>query len=370
MKQIFFFFAMLAGITACAIVTITPIGTNYSTNEIKFKVDWNAPPFENRVWIWVDFCPITGSATPAASYSAASVSGAVITAGAGTIIYSATNTRGFFVQYANTYNTAHTVTATLSNPPAGGKWNWCAYGSDFPPNVTRAGDTYTFRGTPPFILKDANGSITQTVTGKTLDASGLITVPNYPVHLTDKTGYPFYFCKYTGSDLIRDGTHLCQMRPDGAQNWEAWIKDPRDGELYRIVQFSDDVWWWAEDYRNKSISGYRITCKDLSNYDLNYYSPKDERSNYCPTGWTLPTVSELNTRYNQNAPKPDQWGGDLVVRKSFHSSGYTTCRHMSDPLYRCDIIASDQTTAVNATCQNDKNQDPNTSGTVRCIRKF
>jgi hypothetical protein len=67
MKQIFLFFAMLAGITASAAVTITPLGTDYTANEIKFKVDWNAVPYDNKVWIWVDFCPITGSATPAAS---------------------------------------------------------------------------------------------------------------------------------------------------------------------------------------------------------------------------------------------------------------------------------------------------------------
>jgi hypothetical protein len=246
MKKNFFLFAMLAGITTSATVKITPLSANYSTQEVTFKVEWQnaSVPYNNRVWVWIDFCPVIGT-IPATSFSTATVSNPAKTGGNGTIIGG--TSRGFFIEYANATNAGTTVTATLSNAPVG-KFNWCAYGSDFLPNVTASGGTYTFRGTPPFTLKDANGNITQTIPGKTLPATSLTTTPA-PVTLTDKTGYPGIFCIYTGNDLYIDATHLCQQRTSGAQNWEAWIKDTRDNELYRIVLMPDNKWWLAQNMK-------------------------------------------------------------------------------------------------------------------------
>jgi hypothetical protein len=178
MKQCFFFFAMLANIAASAIVTVTPISTDYATKKVTFKVAWSGTviPHNNRVWVWVDFCPVTG-AVPAPSFSTATVSNPTKTGGNGTI--TGAIARGFFIQYANANNAGTTVTAILSNAPTG-KFNWCAYGSDMPPNATvKAGGGYTLRGTSPFMINSS-----QSVASKTFPAGTCIT------SITDPTGRP------------------------------------------------------------------------------------------------------------------------------------------------------------------------------------
>jgi hypothetical protein len=59
------------------------------------------------------------------------VSGSTITGGNGTI--TGATARGFFIQYASATNSGTTVTAALGN--ASGKFNWCAYGSDYRPTL-------------------------------------------------------------------------------------------------------------------------------------------------------------------------------------------------------------------------------------------
>ncbi|MDR0582237.1 MAG: hypothetical protein LBG31_04650 [Prevotellaceae bacterium] len=176
MKKNFFLFAMLASITANAAIKITPLATDYSANKVTFKVEWqNATiPYNNRVWVWVDFCPVTGT-TPAASFGIATVSSPTKTGGNGTV--TGATARGFFIEYANATNAGTTITATLSN--ASGKFNWCAYGSDYPPNATvLAAGGYTLRGTKPFTI---NGS---QVEANTFGAGTCIT------SITDPTGRP------------------------------------------------------------------------------------------------------------------------------------------------------------------------------------
>jgi hypothetical protein len=100
----------------------------------------------------------------------------VKTAGNGTI--TGGTTRGFFIEYADATNAGTTVTATLSN--ATGKFNWCAYGSDMPPNATvNAGGGYTLRGTKPFTI---NGD--QPIDALTFGAGTCI------MSITDPTGRP------------------------------------------------------------------------------------------------------------------------------------------------------------------------------------
>ncbi|MDR3133580.1 MAG: hypothetical protein LBU42_06105, partial [Prevotellaceae bacterium] len=86
MKAIFFLFAMLANVAASATVKVTPLSTDYASGKVTFKVEWTntpAAPVNNRVWVWVDFCTVTGT-TPANSFSTATVS-ATITGGNGAI---------------------------------------------------------------------------------------------------------------------------------------------------------------------------------------------------------------------------------------------------------------------------------------------
>ena len=84
MKTILFFLAILASVVASATVKVTPISTDYASQKVTFKVEWtNSPnaPYNNRVLVWIDFCPITGT-TPG-GFSPATITGATITSGSG-----------------------------------------------------------------------------------------------------------------------------------------------------------------------------------------------------------------------------------------------------------------------------------------------
>ncbi|MDR0582184.1 MAG: hypothetical protein LBG31_04375, partial [Prevotellaceae bacterium] len=147
MKKILSLFALLASITASAAVTVTPLNVNYGTKTVTFRVSWGTAA-NNRVWVWVDLCPIAG--TTAGTFAKAVISGAAATAGS--IDVATLNGRGFYV----TTNPS-TVTATLSN--ATGNFNWCAYGSDFPPNaIDYSSGGYALRGSPPFIITTSSGT--------------------------------------------------------------------------------------------------------------------------------------------------------------------------------------------------------------------
>jgi hypothetical protein len=192
MKKLFFFFAMLASIVASATVTITPSSVNYSTRQVTFSVAWTGAAANDRVWVWVDLCPIVGA-------SPSTFAKAVISAATGSGIVAGTlNGRGFYVNVKGA-----TVTATLSN--ADGKFNWCAYGSDFPPNAVETSGTYTLKGSPPFII--TVGASTTEVSARTY-TGGTITA------LTDDTGCPGVLCGKNGEtsgllDCCVTGTTNC-----------------------------------------------------------------------------------------------------------------------------------------------------------------
>jgi hypothetical protein len=177
MKQFFFFFfTMLASITTSATVTVTPISVDYPNKKVTFRVAWTGTPANNRVWVWVDLCPVAGT-------SPSAFAKAVISAATGSGVVGGTlNERGFYVNVNGA-----TVTATLSN--ATGKFNWCAYGSDFPPNASNSGSSYILKGSPPFIITTAAG--TAAVSAKTY-TGGSITA------LTDATGCPGVLCGKNG----------------------------------------------------------------------------------------------------------------------------------------------------------------------------
>jgi hypothetical protein len=177
MKKIIIFFFLLPlwglGGSAHASVTVTPLGVNYNAKTVTFRVEY-ASAANNRAWVWIDLCPVSGvspTTFQTAVISAVSVAG-------GSVDAASLNGRGFYV----TTNPS-TVTATLSN--ASGKFNWCAYGSDFPPNAVENGSSYTLKGSPPFILTTSSGTVevnARNYSGSTITA------------LTDATGCPGVLC--------------------------------------------------------------------------------------------------------------------------------------------------------------------------------
>jgi hypothetical protein len=171
MKKLFFLFTMLISVAASATVTVTPLTADYNAKTVSFRVTY-ANAYGNKVWIWIDFCPVAG-VKPAGSFSPATITSAATVSGSGTI--SGLNGRGFFLG-GNATNSGTTVTATLSPAPTG-QFNWCVYGSDYPPNAAAySSGTYILKGTRPFI-----------VNGNAISGNQFAGVINT---LTDPTGYP------------------------------------------------------------------------------------------------------------------------------------------------------------------------------------
>jgi hypothetical protein len=341
-KLLFLFFLPLWGFggLAHASVTVQVLATDFPNKKVTLRVEY-ANAVNDRAWVWIYLCSMQGMFDPAEISAASATSGSVL--------YLSNNTRGFFVTASPA-----TVTATLSN--ASERFSCCAYGSDTPPNMTESNGTYTFKGSPPFMLIAADGAATQTVIGNTLPTSALTITP---VILTDETGYPNIFCPYTGSDLYNVAAYFCQPRTSGAKNWEAYIIDARDNEIYRITQFSDNSWWFAEDYRGSY--GYLQTCGTKR-----FYSPTN-KANDCPTGWSLPSSAEFGVRYSTSDATADAWNGALIAHEGWRDdTKCVTCNYK-----RCDVIASEGTTAFGARCYfPDKNTANNIAGVVRCRRQL
>jgi uncharacterized protein (TIGR02145 family) len=338
-------------------------------------------------------CPVSG--TSPGTFAKAVISGAAATAGSITTV--AGNTRGFYV----TTNPS-TVTATLSN--ATGQFNWCAYGSDYPPNVlANTNGSYTLAGTPPFTLIASNGTTVQTVNGTTI-ATAAVTMT--PTTITDATGYPGLWCPYTGSDLYMDDTHRCRERQSGAYNWEAWIKDTRDAELYRIVHMPDNNWWLAQNVKlasyNGSTVGYAISgctkeeCGRYYTWAQVYNSYADGTSGssgnvqgICPSSWLLPvraTCSTLATAigsspgaalraYNARCtPITDPYGfasiyGIVNGVKNDYGHWYTNDSSREDG-FGIDITTSSASVYRNCGYIGLTNTGDNQAAVVRCYRQL
>jgi uncharacterized protein (TIGR02145 family) len=155
----------------------------------------------------------------------------------------------------------------------------------------------------------------QPLTSKTITKASLTV--NSSSTFTDATGCPgigSLYCPYTGSDLYMDATHLCQQRTSGAKNWEAWIKDTRDTELYRIVLMPDNNWWLAQNVKlatynsttvGDSISGCKKDdCGRRYTWAQAYGSyggtsgSTGSVQGICPSGWLLPLRTTFRTLVN------------------------------------------------------------------------
>jgi hypothetical protein len=360
MKQFFFLFAILISVATNAQsgVTVKSVSANYGNKTVTFTVSWAAGSRDathlSKVWVWVDYQPVTDP-DATGTWTRATIANP----SPGTV--APETDKGFWLQ-GNSGSYSATVTVQLTNVPS--KFNWCAYASDYPPNVTANNGSYTFHGTLPFTLTAANGTTTQTISNKTV-ATSAVTIT--PITLTDQTGCPGVFCIYTGTDLYIDATHLCQQRTVGAKNWETYIKDSRDNQIYRITQFSDGSWWFASDLAI-ATNRYGI-CNGIS-----FYAGSNKPA--CPTGWSYPSIAQIRTRAYRNN---DQWSNETLYGTGIPCVGTTSCS-----ANRFDLNASDGVNTyayltgygLNVQdgwnyCTGPNNQDPNMSGGVgrsRCRR--
>ncbi len=278
-----------------AAVQVKSISADYANKRVTFALSWAAGTRNathlSKVWVFVDYTTVTNPNTTGA-WQRATVASATATAGT----VSGNTGQGFYLQGTDGAFSS-TVTVTLSGVPA--KFNWCATATDYPPNVTATGGTYTLHGTAPFTLIAADGNSTQVVNGNSIAASALTVAP---VTIRDATGCPGVFCIYTGADLYIDATHICQQRTGGAQNWEAWIKDARDNTIYKTVQSMDGTWWLAENLKyagagkanicNSGAFAGRFYNNDDTGYTLKT-STRFSNQWVCPAGWFIPVRNSV-----------------------------------------------------------------------------
>jgi len=143
--------------------------------------------------------------------------------------------------------------------------------------------TYTLQGIPPFVIVLRNNSTYTLSSGNTVTASTLGSIPQ---SMTDATGAGAV-CPYTGSDWYNDASHITRQRPGGAQNWETYIKDTRDNQIYRTVLMPDCNWWTAENMNYNDGTGVCYPATSCTaDYKLLY--PYTSWTTICPSGWSVP----------------------------------------------------------------------------------
>jgi hypothetical protein len=301
------------------------MGTNYGERTVTFLVKWSGAAHNNRVWIWVDYCPMEG-VTPASTFSPAFIGAVTITASDGNVITSTGNSRGFFVAQ----NPA-TVTATLLN--AGGQFNWCAYGSGDPPSaVANAAGGYDLYGTPPFTI---NGTITENT--KTFSAGTCIE------SITDITGNPDgIMYAIPQATISGNATNTC---PATSVVLTATAANATTFTWYKNgvqVQSGTSSQYTVEATDNYTVQGENATCTgaisspfhvtisscshvpccgDLMLLQTN--APSDGKGSldaayaYCRAhGARLPTLREAQCMCTAFTPIPGGWPG------SMHTSAY------------------------------------------------
>jgi len=289
-------------------VTAKQVGVNYTTKKVTFKLEWSSctGTHNYKVWVFVDVRPEI-SPNVKGAWTRAKITHSDV----GTP-YSENGEAPYIgVWVTGSSYTSQTVTLTLDTPYYD-KFDWCAFATDYPPNVTLDKGTYTFKGTPQFVTSH------QPVPGKTIVKNNLTV--DAGTTFTDATGCPgigSLYCPYTGDDLYMDPTHLCRLRPSGEKNWEAWIKDIRDDRLYRIVLMpaGTGTWWMAEDLMwdgkpnptatNYTIRGTAYTTSNPCGCGRHYapnatgsgaYSGNGTQrraSDACPVGWQIPNNNEI-----------------------------------------------------------------------------
>jgi hypothetical protein len=193
MKKSFFLFAMLISISAFTQnIKVESISATYTgAPTVKFRVSWTGARtyrHNTKVWVFVDYQKVEGSA-PSGTWTRAAVASTptVSSAPASTATLVNGNNKGFWLNGVDG-NYSATVTVPLSNVPA--KFRWCAYATDYPPNVVILGNnSYTLHGSRPFVINGTTLPANQTTYTGTItsftDATGAPGI--FPAALGEKT---------------------------------------------------------------------------------------------------------------------------------------------------------------------------------------
>jgi uncharacterized protein (TIGR02145 family) len=249
---------------------VEPVGANYANKTVSFRVWWNAGSRDathlSTVWVWVDYIKINSNNTTSGNtWTRAAVSAVSPTA---SISYDGSNRNGFWLQGNASTNYSATVTAQLSITET--KFNWCAYASDYPPNVTGTA-SFIFKGTPPFIVKYSDGS-TYSVSTKT----GYTPVAGkFFASFSDKTGSSG--CIASGGVSTFADFVPC---PNSATGSTWTLTDTRDSKMYKVKYTPDLRYWMVQD--------------------LKYGGVPDNCASKTTFGWTTSAAIAASNRFGTN----------------------------------------------------------------------
>ena len=317
-KNIFFFFAMFASIAASAQVTnIEPVSVNYTNKPVSFRVWWSADSRDathlSKVWVWVDFIAVNSNNTTSGNMWARALVSGTPTATSGTISLETGNDKGFWLQgNSGSYNAIITVKLNVT----ASKFNWCAYASDYPPNVTGI-TSFTFKGTPPFIIKYSDGSTYSVSSGTSyIPEAGKI----FTAVISDRTEYPGGCIAPGGISTFADFIPC-----PGVANTSTWtLTDTRDSKQYRVVQMPDSKIWMGANLNYRGSGGtigacfinVATNCNDVRGA---LYTYTEATNSLCPSKWRLPSATErqnmitlvgANPATKLKAKSPDWNGSD------------------------------------------------------------
>ncbi|MDR3133550.1 MAG: hypothetical protein LBU42_05945 [Prevotellaceae bacterium] len=255
MKKILLSFLSLMGVGFSAFaqshIKIEPLSATYTTPAVQFRVSWNAISsgtcHNSKIWVWVDFIKIENN-QPSGTWTRATVANP----SPGTV--APETDKGFWLQ-GNSGSYSQTVTVALTDIPANTKFNWCAYASDCPPNITFSTQRdLTMTGTIPFIITYTDNS-TVTVSANSFTLASGKTFKN----ITDATFCPSYVNNTINGIIPTVGT----------------------------------------DKGSKAIScsGSTLYVQSASNGNSPWLP-----NNHCPEGWRWPTYNEMKCFWSAGSP--------------------------------------------------------------------
>ncbi len=276
MRKLFFLLFAACSILAAhaqSCVNVRQISTNYGTKQITFDLTWGTCNNTNhlyRVWVFVDYQPVTGLIKGAWSRAA------IANSNVGTLH----NNSGVWV--TGSAGATQRVTLTLNVSPT--QFNWCAYATDCPPNAVKSNGTYTLKGSLPFII---NG--TTTISAKTY--TGNIST------ITDATNNPEGFVYDNTSACIMKAVYLGSVGFTSTKTWvvgsQTWSA-PVTATYCRKTSFDGGT---ATAYKadcranNGSATTVNVTYGDLFSWCM----VNQFKTVLCPSGWRVPSNTDFCT---------------------------------------------------------------------------
>ncbi|MDR3132451.1 MAG: fibrobacter succinogenes major paralogous domain-containing protein [Prevotellaceae bacterium] len=167
-------------------VTVSNMATDYPASKVSFTVTWTAQPYNNQIWMIVDYIKVQNASTAGNTWKRALVTAVAKNTGTGSVA-TVTGQRGFWLNTSGSSGSAN-VTATLSLDAGVQQFNWCAYALNYPPEAKiKAGGGYDLYGTPPFTVDGvtlpanattyAAGVCIASITDATDNPAGIIPAP-------------------------------------------------------------------------------------------------------------------------------------------------------------------------------------------------